>query len=75
MLLSTTPLAVLVILALLGERFTKRNLLRLGLGLGGVYLVVGPGGNVDMSWRRVAHPHRTWFCHSACDDAVALAQP
>src|SRR5262245_51414158 len=46
MLFSLYPLAVLGLLALRGERFTRRQFFRLGLGLGGVYLLVGPGGEV-----------------------------
>lgn len=46
MLFSLYPLAVLGLLALRGERFTRRQFIRLALGLGGVYLLVGPGGNV-----------------------------
>ncbi|MEZ4863380.1 MAG: DMT family transporter [Caldilineaceae bacterium] len=47
MILSLIPLAVLSLLALRGERFTYRHFVRLGLGLGGVYLLIGPGGEVD----------------------------
>jgi len=47
MIISLIPLVVLSLLALRGERFTYRHLIRLGLGLGGVYLLIGPGGTVD----------------------------
>jgi len=47
MLVSLYPLIVLVLLALRGERFTFLKSLRLGLGVGGVYLLLGPGGNLD----------------------------
>ncbi len=47
MIISVSPLVVLSLLALRGERFTYRHAVRLGLGIGGVYLVVGPGGTVD----------------------------
>jgi drug/metabolite transporter (DMT)-like permease len=47
MLVSLYPLIVLVLLALRGERFTFLKSLRLGLGVGGVYLLLGPGGKVD----------------------------
>lgn len=47
MFISLIPLGVLSLLALRGERFTHRHTLRLILGVGGVYLVVGPGGAVD----------------------------
>ena len=48
MMISTVPLFVLTLLALRGERFTYRHIMRLGLGLGGIYLLIGPGGNVDL---------------------------
>lgn len=51
MLFSVSPLAVLAMLALRGERFTYRHYVRLALGLGGVYLLIGPGdastGSID----------------------------
>jgi drug/metabolite transporter (DMT)-like permease len=47
MIFSISPLFLLVLLALRGERFTYRNLIRLALGLGGVYLLIGPGGQVS----------------------------
>lgn len=46
MILSLSPLAVLGLLALRGERFTHRHLVRLALGLVGVYLLIGPGSAV-----------------------------
>lgn len=46
MIFSLYPLGVLGLLALRGEKFTYRNTIRLALGLGGVYLLIGPGGNV-----------------------------
>jgi drug/metabolite transporter (DMT)-like permease len=49
MIVALTPLLVLVILALRGEKFTQRNLLRITLGLGGVYLLIGVGGQVDFT--------------------------
>jgi drug/metabolite transporter (DMT)-like permease len=47
MIFSVSPLVVLGLLALRGERFTARNSIRLLLGLAGVYLLIGPGGEVD----------------------------
>jgi drug/metabolite transporter (DMT)-like permease len=47
MIFSISPLCLLVLLALRGEHFTYRNLVRLALGLGGVYLLIGPGGQVS----------------------------
>lgn len=47
MLVSIYPLIVLGLLALRGERFTYRNTIRLILGLGGVYLIIGPEGRLD----------------------------
>lgn len=45
MLFSISPLAVLALLSLRGERFTHRHYVRLAVGLGGVYLLIGPGGD------------------------------
>lgn len=47
MMISLVPLVVLSLLALRGERFTYRQIVRMTLGLGGVYLLIGPGGHVD----------------------------
>lgn len=49
MLFSLYPLAVMGMLALRGEKFTRRQFVRLALGLGGVYLLVGPGGDVALA--------------------------
>ena len=47
MLFALSPLFVLATLAFLGEKFAYRQWIRLGLGLLGVYLLIGPGGQVD----------------------------
>lgn len=47
MIYTVSPLVVLGLLALRGERLTRRHLVRLALGIGGVYLLIGPGGEVD----------------------------
>lgn len=47
MIYTLSPVVLLVLLALIGERFTHRNLIRVGLALAGVYLLVGPGGQVS----------------------------
>jgi drug/metabolite transporter (DMT)-like permease len=47
MLVALEPLMVLFLLRLRGERFTYRNTIRLVLGLGGVYLLVGAQGSAD----------------------------
>lgn len=48
MLLSATPIVVLILLALRGEKITPRNIVRLLLGIGGVVLLVGgPSENID----------------------------
>lgn len=56
MIFSLSPLAVLGLLALRGEKFTYRQIVRLALGLSGVYLLIGPGsalkGGID--WLGVA---------------------
>ncbi len=46
-LFALAPLFVLAALALRGEQFTWRQLVRLALGLSGVFLLVGPGGQVN----------------------------
>lgn len=48
MIMAVLPLVVLLLLALRGEKFTRRNAARVALALGGVYLLIGPGGSVDM---------------------------
>ncbi len=47
MLISINPLFVLLLLTLRGEKFTYRNTVRMALGIGGIYLLIGPGGQVD----------------------------
>lgn len=46
MIKSTQPLVVLLLLTLGGERLTGQQLVRLALAMGGIYLLVGPGGTV-----------------------------
>ena len=48
MIFSLSPLVLLLLLALRGEKFTYRNVIRLALGIAGVYLLIGPGGDVDL---------------------------
>jgi drug/metabolite transporter (DMT)-like permease len=48
MLIATSPLFVLAALTFFGEPITSRHLLRMGLALAGVYLLIGPGGQVDL---------------------------
>ncbi len=48
MLFSVSPLLVLSVLALRGEPVTRRHVVRLALALGGIYLLVGPSGSVDL---------------------------
>lgn len=47
MILALSPPIVLSLLALRGERLTRRHLVRLGLAMIGVYLLVGPSGQVN----------------------------
>jgi drug/metabolite transporter (DMT)-like permease len=47
MLIALSPVYVLSLLALRGERVTYRHVVRLALSLLGVYLLIGPGGEVD----------------------------
>lgn len=49
MIMSLLPLVVLLMLALRGEKFTRRNAVRVGLALAGVYLLIGPGGQVNLA--------------------------
>ena len=48
MLVALYPLIVLTILAFRGEKFTSRNIIRLILGLLGIYFLIGLGGPVDL---------------------------
>lgn len=48
MLLAMSPLVVLSLLVLRGEKLTRRHALRMVLALVGVYLLIGPGGTADM---------------------------
>lgn len=48
MIFSLNPLATLLLLALRGEKFTYRQIIRLALGLTGVYLLIGAGGRIDL---------------------------
>jgi drug/metabolite transporter (DMT)-like permease len=48
MLIALEPLATLLLLALRGERFSYRIIVRLLLGLAGVYLLVGFQGSADL---------------------------
>ena len=47
MILALSPPIVLSLLALRGERLTRRHLVRLALALIGVYLLIGPTGEVN----------------------------
>jgi drug/metabolite transporter (DMT)-like permease len=47
MIFSLYPLAVLGLLALRGERFTYRQMVRTVIGLSGVYLLIGVGGRAE----------------------------
>lgn len=48
MLISLSPLAVLSLLALRGEKVTYRHAIRMALALAGVYLLIGPSGDVSL---------------------------
>jgi drug/metabolite transporter (DMT)-like permease len=57
MIISLSPLVVLSLLALRGERVTYRHAVRMVLALSGVYLLIGPGGDVSLvgaAWILVA---------------------
>jgi drug/metabolite transporter (DMT)-like permease len=47
MIFAFYPAVALLLLALRGERITRRSLVRVELGIFGVYLLIGPGGQVD----------------------------
>jgi drug/metabolite transporter (DMT)-like permease len=47
MLVSLYPLIVLLFLAMRNEKLTAIKIARLAIGIGGVYLLLGPGGRVD----------------------------
>ena len=47
MIFSLNPLLILGLLALRGERLTRRHLVRTVLGVGGAYLLLGPSSSVD----------------------------
>jgi drug/metabolite transporter (DMT)-like permease len=48
MILSTVPILVLLILAFRGEPLTQRKVIRLVLAMTGLYVLIGPGGDLDM---------------------------
>lgn len=48
MLFSISPLITLALLALRGEKFTYRQAIRVALGLLGIFLLIGPGGQVNL---------------------------
>ena len=57
MILSLSPLIVLSLLALRGERMTYRHAVRMMLALIGIYLLIGPGGDVNLvgvAWAMLA---------------------
>lgn len=47
MIFTLNPLLVLGLLALRGEKLTYRHLVRISLGLSGIFLVLGPAGHID----------------------------
>jgi drug/metabolite transporter (DMT)-like permease len=47
MVIALSPIVVLSMLALRGERVTHRHAVRVLLALAGVYLLIGPGGHAD----------------------------
>lgn len=54
MILALSPPIVLSLLALRGERLTRRHLVRLALALAGVYLLIGPTGQVNWAGAALA---------------------
>lgn len=49
MIFSLFPLVVLLLLAARGERIERRSIVRLGLGLLGIYLLIGLSGPIDLT--------------------------
>lgn len=62
MIFSLSPLAVLALLALRGERFTRRHFIRLGLGISGIYLLLGSGSSGAIDWLGVSLVFVTNLC-------------
>ncbi|MFN8464415.1 MAG: DMT family transporter [Caldilineaceae bacterium] len=54
MIIALSPPIVLTLLALRGERLTRRHLVRLGLALAGVYLLISPSGEVNWTGAALA---------------------
>jgi len=54
MIIALSPPLVLSLLALRGERLTRRHLVRLGLALAGVYLLISPSGAVHWAGAAMA---------------------
>lgn len=54
MIIALSPPMVLSLLALRGERLTRRHLVRLGLALAGVYLLISPSGAVNWAGAAMA---------------------
>ena len=48
MIYALSPLVLLLLMAFAGERLTRLNLGRVAFGLAGVYLLIGPGGDVSL---------------------------
>jgi drug/metabolite transporter (DMT)-like permease len=64
MIFSISPLAVLGLLALRGERFSRRHFVRLGLGLAGIYLLIGldSGPTGGIAWQGIGLVFITIIC-------------
>ena len=67
MILALSPPLVLSLLALRGERLTRRHLVRVGLALAGVFLLVNPAG--DVNWHGAA-----LAIFSTCAPCVRLSE-
>ena len=66
MIKSIQPLAVLIFLQFGGERLTRRHLLRLLLAFAGVYLLIGPGGQVAPIGLFLLFYLHCLLCSAAC---------
>lgn len=66
MIFSLNPLVVLGLLALRGEKLTHRHTVRVLLGLAGAWLLLGPGGQVDLLGSLMAFASVLGFALELC---------
>lgn len=66
MIFSINPLVVLGLLALRGEKLTHRHTVRVILGIAGAWLLLGPGGQVDLLGSLMAFSSVLGFALELC---------